>query len=506
MYKLLIVDDEDIVREGLRDLIGHLQIPHIGPVLTARDGETALALIAEENPSIVLTDLNMPGMGGLELIKSLYGHSPLKVIVVSGYDDFHLVKESFKHGVRDYLLKPAHSEELRELLDKVARELQLEENRHREGESDKVLARLERISRSMNWAAQSGEQDNESFERVFAELGFRLPFPLTAVALLSPFRMKGDAEASVAALDAARSVEGDSDTTGMKLYPFHTRDNDLAVWINYDGNRTGEEAIVQKLLPFLTAPDGASRIIALGRSVEGTSRLGEAYRSALGLLPYRLTFGQPALITPSALSDLRDLALDANDRRVLAEMVEMGRKEHVSSFIQKYFNDASLKASTLAGVFATYDDVLKTIGWVSGQKRDFASFQHSEQLRLYLISCLLQTIEARQSLLRSGDMVEVAKKYVDDHLLGDINMAVIANQCNVSYTYFSKLFKENTGENFQDYVTAKRMEYARKALDGVNVKIYDVAAALGYSNPKNFTRVFKNYCGISPKEYQQRSK
>ncbi|MNJ30825.1 HTH-type transcriptional regulator YesS [compost metagenome] len=100
-------------------------------------------------------------------------------------------------------------------------------------------------------------------------------------------------------------------------------------------------------------------------------------------------------------------------------------------------------------------------------------------------------------------MVEIAKKYVDEQLLGEINMAVIANYCNVSYTYFSKMFKESTGMNFQDYVTMKRMDYAKEALNGINVKICDVASALGYSNPKNFTRVFKNYCGMSPKEYQK---
>ncbi|MNI98788.1 HTH-type transcriptional regulator YesS [compost metagenome] len=84
-------------------------------------------------------------------------------------------------------------------------------------------------------------------------------------------------------------------------------------------------------------------------------------------------------------------------------------------------------------------------------------------------------------------------------------MAFIANYCNMSYNYFSKIFKESTGVSFQDYVTMKRMEYARTALTGINVKIHDVAEALGYSNPKNFTRVFKGYFGVSPKEFQKQS-
>ena len=115
-------------------------------------------------------------------------------------------------------------------------------------------------------------------------------------------------------------------------------------------------------------------------------------------------------------------------------------------------------------------------------------------------------IEARGSLIRSNDVVDIAKKYVQEQLLSGVNMAFIANYCNMSYNYFSKVFKESTGVSFQDYVTMKRMEYARSALTGINVKIHDVAETLGYSNPKNFSRVFKSYFGVSPKEFQIRER
>lgn len=107
MYKLLIVDDEEMVREGLRDIITYLQIQHIDQILTAKDGAEALSIIVSETPQIILTDLNMPVMDGIDMIKQLGEKHPHKVIVISGHDDFHRVKESFKLGVRDYLLKPA---------------------------------------------------------------------------------------------------------------------------------------------------------------------------------------------------------------------------------------------------------------------------------------------------------------------------------------------------------------------------------------------------------------
>lgn len=502
MYKLLIVDDEEIVREGLRDIVAYLQVQHIGQILTAKDGADALSIINIENPQIILTDLNMPVLDGIEMIKQLQGKHEHKIIVVSGYDDFHLVKESFKLGVRDYLLKPAHSEELLEVLDKIVRELRQEEQQYQKGESEKMLTQMERVSRSMNWVLQSAEQDEHALERIFAELGLSLPYPDTAAAILSPMHSASNAESLGADWDALLT-RPDTNRLPMKLYSFYNRQNDLVVWINYDRLRDRSSAVKQVLEQFLGSTPELPVVIAVGMTVSAATGLALAYRSALEVLSYKLTAGPRSILLYDEILTREDRHIAPADLRILTEIIDMGRKDQVLPYIQKYFNDESLRRSTLDSIRSNYDAILQTIRWIPRQKQDFSAFEQSEQLRLYLISRILQTIEARQSLIRSYDMVEIAKKYVEEQLLGEINMAVIANYCNVSYAYFSKLFKESTGMNFQDYVTMQRMDYAKKALNGINVKICDVASALGYSNPKNFTRVFKSYCGMSPKEYQK---
>ncbi|WP_164515024.1 response regulator [Paenibacillus lentus] len=502
MYKLLIVDDEEIVREGLRDIVAYLQIQPIEQILTAKDGADALSIIEKGNPQIILTDLNMPILDGIELIKQLQGKHGHKIIVISGYDDFHLVKESFKLGVRDYLLKPAHSEELLEVLDKIVRELQQEEQQYKKGESEKKLTQMERISRSMNWAIQNTEQDEHALESAFIELGFRLPYPNTAAAILSPIHSASNAETLGATWDTLL-ITPDTNRLPMKLYSFYNRQNDLVVWINYDGQQHDISTVKQVLEQFIGSNPELLIVIAVGKTVSAATALAQAYQSALEVLSYKLTASPQSILLHDDILTREDQPIAPADLRLLAEMIDMGRKDQVLPFIQKHFNDESLRRSTLNSIRSNYDAILHTISWVPHQKQEFSVFEQSEPLRLYLMSRILQTIEARQSLIRSYDIVEIAKKYVDEQLLGEINMAVIANYCNVSYTYFSKMFKESTGVNFQDYVTMKRMDYAKKALNGINVKIYDVASALGYSNPKNFTRVFKNYCGMSPKEYQK---
>lgn len=505
MYKLLIVDDEEMVRDGLRDIINYLQIEHIDHILTAKDGADALSIITAEQPQIILTDLNMPTLSGIDMIKQIPQPQNHKVIVISGYDDFHLVKESFKLGVRDYLLKPAHSEDLIEVLNKVIHELQQEEQQYKQGESDKKLTQMERVSRSMNWVIQSAEQDEHAFERVFKELGFSLPYKATVAAILSLHHSASNAE-SIGINWDQYLITPDVEHLHMKLYSFYNRHNDLVVWINFDEQQHTIVTIKQVLQRFIQSNSQLSIVIAIGKTVSQTTALAEAYQSALDVLRYKLTAHQQSIIVYDDTLNRTESKMEYSDLRNLAEMIDMGHKDQVLPFIQKYFNDETLSKSTIESIQNNYDTILQIIGWLSNQKQDFSTFERSEQLRLYLISCILHMIDARVSLIRSCDIVEIAKKYVQDQLLNEINMAVIANHCNVSYTYFSKVFKESTGVNFQDYVTMKRMEYAKEALNGINVKIYDVAVALGYSNPKNFTRVFKNYYGLSPKEYQKMMK
>ncbi len=502
MYKLLIVDDEEMVREGLRDIITYLEIQHIDQILTAKDGAEALSIIATEKPQILLTDLNMPVLGGIEMIKKLGNKHPCKVIVISGYDDFHLVKESFKLGVHDYLLKPAHSEDLLEVLNKMVNKLRQEEQQYMEGQSEKKLAEIEKVSRNMNWVIQSTEDDEHAFERVFDDLGYSLSFQTTTVAIISLIHSTTNAKSLGVNWDP-KLITSDKDFPYIKLYSFYNRHNDLVIWINYDEQMHSRNTITQILQQFIANNSELSVVVAVGDAVQETTKLAYAYQSALDVLGYKLTTTQHSIITYEDILNRTDNNIKPTDLKKLVEIIDMGRKDQVLSFIQNYFSDDYLKKSTMESIQNNYNLILVTIGWLPNQKHEFYSFEQSEPLRLYLTSCMLQMISARESLIRSYDIVEIAKKYVQDQLLSEINMAVIANHCNVSYNYFSKMFKESTGVNFQDYVTMKRMEYAKEALNGINIKVYDVAAALGYSNPKNFTRVFKSYYGISPKDYQK---
>lgn len=503
MYKLLIVDDEQMVREGLQAIVEYLNLPLIGELLTARDGAEALEVIAAEEPALVLTDLNMPGMDGLELIRRLEENRRRKIIVISGYDDFHLVKESFKLGVQDYLLKPVHSGDLAEALNKMVNALQQEERQDLEGHAEKKLADLEKASRSLNQVLQAPSPDNDAIKTVLEELGEPLCRSHTAVAIASVLQTGSHGSTRSGNWETVLLEADAGSRSGIALYPFYNRNNDLVLWLNYESETIGASDIRNMLQPFLADGTGAPAVVAVGVLSLGNDRLAEAYQSALEVLRYKLVAGRQALIMHGDMEPKEDIRVRPEHLKALVEMIDMGRREGVLPLIQTYFGEETLRKSRIESIRHNYDMILQTIGWMANQKRDFHTFERSEGLRLYLKSCMLQMIEARESVIRGSDVVEISKKYVQDHLLKGINMAFIANYCNMSYNYFSKIFKESTGVSFQDYVTARRMEYAKRALTGINVKIHEVAEQLGYSNPKNFTRVFKNHFGVSPKEFQK---
>jgi len=158
MSRILIVDDEEVVRDGLVDIIEYLNIEQITEIDAAADGEDALMKIKGHCPDIIITDLNMPRIDGLALIRQLTENSYAgKIIVISGYDDFHLVKQSFKLGITDYLLKPVHTEELRETLLNSIENLQKEQRSKSQAVVDQSRSWVENPSREFGFLVHKCE-------------------------------------------------------------------------------------------------------------------------------------------------------------------------------------------------------------------------------------------------------------------------------------------------------------------------------------------------------------
>lgn len=501
MVRILIVDDEEMVRDGLCDIIQYLNIEGISALETAADGEDALNKIAACQPDIVITDLNMPKVDGLTLIAQLVAKSyKMKIIVISGYDEFHLVKESFKLGITDYLLKPVHTEELREALISSIETLQQEQILQDQGKAEQSQSWIEKGSKDLGFAlqqAEEGDDGEERLEQLFARQGMARPHAHLMVAIISVLERQSESVSWQMKLAVDLLNEHTADTP-LVIYPLFNKHHDLVLWINFQA-----QPDMRHFMSSMRQHYSSSMfIIACGRAFPAQGHLWQAYQSAHQVSRYKLVSKAYTILDDSVYHKRCMASIETAELKRLVDIVEGARKDEVQSFIADHFNDQALGKYTFEAISGMYDTIMQVIQWLPSKKRSIYSFEQPEQLRIYLKTCIFQTIDARRELLSGSNIVEVAKRYVQEHLLDEINMAVVANYCNVSYHHFSKLFKEAVGVNFQDYVTQCRMAYAKQALQGLNVKVNEVASRLGYSNPKNFTRVFKNYYGMSPKEYQ----
>lgn len=499
MIRILVVDDEEMVRDGLCDIIEYLGLDSAITIDTAIDGEDALQKIHAEQPDIVITDLNMPKMDGLALIHHIVSQlSKIKVIVISGYDEFHLVKESFKLGVTDYLLKPVHTEELREALMNSIDSLEEEQRKQTLGKAGQCQSWIEKSSQELNFILDQMETEEIQFHHLFEKQDILFPHSKLMVLIITVLERHAESVSwqMKLAVDLMNEYPVERDTT---MYPLFNHNHDLVLWINFNG----KPDLKTLLYRIKSQYSDTMFIVSCGQVVDSIGHIQEAYRTSYEVSKYKVVSRAFTILDESVYEQRKQVIMEADDLKWLVEIIDLSKVDEVQPFINRYFHDDRLKQYTFESLENMYATVMQIIQWLPSKRKNFYSFEQPEQLRIYLKTCIFQTIDARRELLSSSNIVEVAKRYVHEHLLDEINMAVVANYCNVNYHHFSKLFKEAIGINFQDYITQCRMEYAKKALQGLNIRINEVASQLGYSNPKNFTRVFKNYYGTTPKSYQE---
>lgn len=176
MYKLLIVDDEPIIRRGIKELID-LEALSIVEVYEASEGEEALNLVREKKPHIVLADINMPNMDGLALAQAIKGlNRIIRVAIITGYDYFDYAVAAIKAGVDDFILKPVSKNDIRELLQKLVKDIREEEARVR------VLQSLENLHQMAN---TEGEKDLEYQELILRNMDEHLPDPSFSLGVLA---------------------------------------------------------------------------------------------------------------------------------------------------------------------------------------------------------------------------------------------------------------------------------------------------------------------------------
>lgn len=519
MYKAMIVDDERLIREGLAGLIAWEE-HGFRITAVARDGYDALAGFDRERPDLVITDIRMPGMDGLELVDALRRQDPvLHVLVLSGFAEFDYAKRALMSRVDGYLLKPVDEDELIAQLDKIRTELDRRREEARFGGGD--AGRLEDLIQAL--ASGTLEADQALTARVVA-LGLDwTQFQVVLVEPRSEVEGGGDAvvqarQALAAAIDPRRTglVFPLGRRVGILLRQTWSKDQALdqlhcEIAKALGGRRLEFDAAIGPATDSLSGVAESSRVAG--------ARLSQAFfAKGAGIIAVDCASaadaGRAAGPGPAAGSAVWNLplrverlsyALDARNAEALGRALE----ETVAAMRAFGLDQTGIK-SGFAGLAGALTERWLQTHPGSEEPRDalgdwMAGIWRQERLANLVVFMRrrLEELWQRDNPAGTDSLVDRMKDLIERHSADSLRLETLAEAFGYNSAYLGKVFKAKTGEYFNTWLDKVRVEKAKELLER-GLKVYQAAQMVGYADADYFQMKFKKITGITPSAWKGR--
>lgn len=538
MYRVIIADDEPKVALLIRNLI---QWDDLGLelVATASDGIAALAAIETLQPDIVITDIRMPGYDGIELIERAKRHNPaIDFIIISGYRHFDYAQKAIRFGVEDYLLKPLKAVEINQTLGKMiekhrvrdlAREREARYSAYAEKDTQVLQERF--LVTALGLGDAESEDVSLSLEMLNQKYTLSLQPHLFQVIVVKADIGPESLGASVRRLLAEKAMGAIRDAVkglcrACLLYP---GEQGVYGLLNFD--ELQKKALRKALLGVIDDLQSQSEIfdrikvtVGLGRQSDSIHDVRLSAEDAELAVLDRLVQGTGRVLE-RPVADNRDLVvaqiISADVRKRLLQGVEILDTAVLASAIDDLTGTASRYAGmTGKAVLAVFDECAEIVRFglraqsaVDAQVDAMQSATleklgmcHSQRevfqlLRTYAASLVGHVVALRKS--ESAKPVRDAQKFIQTNFASPIGLESVSEQVGFNPTYFSVVFKKETGMNFLEYLTDVRIREAKRLLSDPRKTIADVALEVGYNDVKHFSRVFTRSTGLHPSKYRK---
>lgn len=497
--RLLVADDEPMICRGIRSMLGRLSHPAVGEIDVAYSGQEAIDAIGRVDPDIVIVDVRMPDLSGLTVIESAKEKgSRAAFFVLSGHDEFGFVREAFKLGALDYLLKPANLDDLRDLVELARSRLRTDSGPDdSQGEARRLRLELQ-IERSLE------RDDSMSIASAFAAAGMEAPYRWYRMSVIRLDRSLGEKRLS------ARKVIIPFVERAFAFF-FWTPESDLGVLWNVKSRHIADEvrSSAESSLGELKHQLGPA-LCAIGPPATADESLLGLYRQTAETLLYRFQPGTGRIL---AHEDVRDrFGVPCVPDTIRAERAaEEGDFERLTELTERLFADTPITHG--AALATAYSRVIRAamryceqtgIGVTGVQpKLEELDSMAAARAQFRQVAGIVDMARGASSAAFGGQAIERAVGYIEAHLHEDIDMGHVAEVVQMSYSHFSRMFKQHMGEGFNRYVHQLRMRLARRLLHDPWRRVIDVSQAVGYRNPKRFARVFKEHVGVTPDQYRR---
>lgn len=537
MYKVFLVEDEIILREGIKNNI-HWEEEGFEIVGDESDGELAYPMIIREQPDILITDIKMPFMDGLELSKLLKKEMPqLKIIIISGYSDFGYAQQAIDIGITEYLLKPVTSNKLMAAVKNAAATIDKERKEKQILEQYQQLVYQKQGEKRKDFfnALVSGKMTLTQIIDQEEELGINMVASVFCV-MLFQFKVQEDMyEYSNEIVQCeARMQEALRKYPDIKVFE---RGMDGWAFILLGENEEQIEALTQELCQLLVqiSDNKVHYFGGIGRIVQRVRDLQQSYLDANRAFSLRYFERGDQFLSHRDVHNIRDqigkwvnvseLNLEKLDRTLLEEFLKRGTIQDVDEFVNRYFDgfDASAMSSTLFRQYIMMDGYSAIMRFLKNLKYTKEKIDHSlkhmndfnkqltslEDCRKFYKSILKEAIELRNmsSQKRYSGLIEKAKEYIHlKYSMSDLTLDQVASKVNISPNYFSSLFNQETGMTFIEYLTDIRMEKAKEYLRCSGKKITEIGYLVGYLDSHYFSYIFKKTQNCTPSEYRLQGK
>ncbi|WP_438348618.1 response regulator [Paenibacillus sp. FA6] len=503
MYKVFIVDDEPFIIEGLYDIVdwAQLGLEIVGQAENGLDALNALKVIPTD---ILVTDISMPMMNGLDLIRAVREFQPdLKVIILSGYDEFGYLKEGMTLGIENYLLKPINLEEFKATLNMVVEKLNVSRVKYTLNEHSMMILKDNVMHRWLR-----NQIKPQEFQERVDLLGLVVNKPFVLVSLFRPEHSNAQVFESV--MNHLGSRPG--------IIPFRDMDGDIVLLYNFDDPELGKDEadktsheLMSILSPYQTLH------LSLGSVEDMEAGAPRSYNNAKKAQEYFMIFPEQNILRYDDLRDKqanteRSIPMDWNEYN---KLIMAKSKEELLVCIERDFGSMQQIEGISPGLL---QDV--AMEWIIRFKMQLEEIRHVDEPELYknnfdkirttssleeLIDIMKEVAEITvDSLARDvkSPVVQQVLRYIKESYNEDLSLKTLGAMYNIHPVYLGQLFHKEVNETFTDYINWYRIEKAKELLKLTQMKVHEIARSVGYWETGYFYKQFKRYVGISPTEYK----
>ncbi len=519
LHKVFFVEDEIVTREGIRDNVDWKAngFEFCGE---ATDGEAALPLLQTARPDVLITDIKMPFMDGLQLCKIVRERMPwVKIIILSGHDEFEYAREAIKLGVTEYLLKPITVQDLHHVLQKTAAQLEQEKKEQdnlrklRDQVEENRATLRERLLLKLATGAISSAEAIEKGQLVGLDLVARCYL----VVVIKIGHCNPSEQFDYAGYQQAQQMISNPAENNPDIFILKKDLEELVLIIKGNTPEYLEEErdLFLELIQRAVKKTNYQLTIGVGNPKKRIADIPQSFIEALLSAQNDSTSNKPGDNDRVDKAELLKV-----DRSAVENYLKCGVKEDFDDFFDAFirpfgkelkshivknyiFMDVALTTARFVNELG--GDINQIIPKLDQVETVLANIKTTEQIREHIQKILVGALAFRDSQASSqyARMIRQATEYIDHHYM-DLSMSLnkVAAQVNHSASHFSAVFSQETGTTFKEYLTEIRIKKAKELLRMTTMRSAEISYQIGYNDPHYFSYVFRKNTGLTPSEFR----